>query len=45
MASAWDLDDEFNADNIDRLLQNYGGSGRSIFDTYLRELNGARAKN
>lgn len=45
IAKAWDLDDEFNAANIDRLLQNYGGSGKAIFDKYLAELSGARAKN
>lgn len=45
MATAWDLDDEFNAKNAERLCQNYGGAGSAIFDCYLRELRGARAKN
>lgn len=45
MASGWDLDDEFSEANINLLLQNYGGAGKAIFDKYLAELSGARAKN
>ena len=45
MASGWELDDEFNAKNIDLLCQNYLGAGKAIFETYLSELRGQRAKN
>lgn len=45
VASGWELDDDFTAENIDRLCQNYGGAAQAIFETYLRELRGAREKN
>lgn len=41
----WDLDDEFNAENVERLCNNYPGSGLTIVAAYLDELRGARAKN
>lgn len=45
LATAWDLDDAFTAENIARLCQNYAGAGVAIVNTYLQELRGARAKN
>lgn len=42
---AWELDDELNADNVDRMLQSYHGAGFAILSSYLDELRGARAKN
>ena len=45
MASGWELDDEFNDANIAMLCQNYAGAAFAIFETYLEELRGARAKN
>ena len=45
MALGWDLDDEFNAENVERLCDNYPGAGTAIFVGYLAELRGARAKN
>lgn len=45
MATAWELDDAFDDDNLERLCQNYAGAAAAIFDTYLRELRGAREKN
>jgi Domain of unknown function (DUF1789). len=45
VASAWELDDEFNAENVARLIDNYGGSAKAVWNTYLRVLNGERAKN
>lgn len=45
MATAWDLDEEFSPENVERLCQNYGGAGTAILDTYLSELRGARVKN
>lgn len=41
----WDLEDEFNAENVGRLCNNYPGSGLAIIATYLDELRGARVKN
>lgn len=45
VATAWDLDDAFTAENIERLCQNYTGAGFAIVQTYLDELRGARTKN
>lgn len=45
VAMGWDLDDEFNDENINRLCQNYAGAGFAIVNTYLSELRGARTKN
>jgi hypothetical protein len=45
LASGWDLDDEFSAENIDRLLESYAGSGKAIFSVYLDEILQARRKN
>lgn len=45
IASAWELDDEFNAENVERLCRNYPGSASAIFDVYLRESTGARRGN
>lgn len=44
-ATGWELDDEFNAENVDRLCNNYPGAGFAIVRTYLDESRGARAKN
>ncbi len=44
-AMGWDLDDEFNDENVTRLCQNYLGAGFAIVTAYLSELRGARAKN
>lgn len=45
IASGWELDDEFNSENVEVLCQNYMGSGKVIFETYLSELRGERLKN
>ena len=45
LAAGWELDDAFNAENIERLLQNYAGAGVAIVNAYLEELRGARSKN
>ena len=45
VAIGWDLDDEFNDENIAKLCSNYAGAGFAIVQTYLDELRGARAKN
>lgn len=41
----WELDDEFNDENITKLCENYAGAAYAIFETYLEELRGARVKN
>ena len=38
MATGWELDDEFNADNVQMLLQNRIGSGLAAYNVYLSEL-------
>lgn len=45
VASGWELADEFNAENVGLLVQNYISSPRAVFDVYLDELIKARAKN
>lgn len=44
-ATAWDLADEFNEENVTRLCDNYAGAAFAVVDAYLNELRGARAKN
>ena len=44
-ACGWELDDQFTAENVGLLCQNYGGAGFAIVNTYLEELRGARSKN
>lgn len=41
----WELEDEFNRENVERLCNNYPGSGLVIISAYLDELRGARVKN
>ena len=44
-AVGWDLADEFSAENVGRLCNNYPGAAGAIVIAYLEELRGARAKN
>ncbi|KGQ19934.1 TfmS protein [Lysobacter dokdonensis DS-58] len=44
-AIGWELDDEFNAENAERLCNTYTGAGREFVNTYLDELRGVRTKN
>lgn len=41
----WDLDDEFNDENIRRLCDAYPGAASAAMDVYLRESWGARRGN
>ncbi|NUU68424.1 hypothetical protein HQN64_20270 [Enterobacteriaceae bacterium BIT-l23] len=41
----WALPDEFNAENLEILLENYPSALRTIPETYYRELTGNREKN
>jgi hypothetical protein len=45
VASGWDLDDTYTAENVEKLCESYAGAGLAVFQTYVRELRGARAKN
>ncbi|WP_426269141.1 phage tail assembly chaperone [Dyella kyungheensis] len=44
-ATGWELDDEFNAENVALLCQSYIAATGSIISAYITELRGARAKN
>ncbi|WP_041742285.1 phage tail assembly chaperone [Collimonas fungivorans] len=45
MAEAWDLDDEFNQESIELLLENYIGSALAVYRTYIDQLMQAKVKN
>lgn len=45
MVGAWDLDDEFNRDNMERLCKAYPGAAREVTGRYLRESLGIRSGN
>lgn len=45
IATGWELEDEFNAENISALCEAYSSAGGEIVTAYLQELSGARAKN
>jgi hypothetical protein len=45
MATGWDLNDEFNAENINSVCQNYIASPLAIYMKYVDELVKAKAKN
>jgi hypothetical protein len=45
MATAWDLDEQFNEDTVGVLVQNYMGAPEVIVTAYMKELLKAREKN
>lgn len=45
IASGWDLADAFDAKSVEKLTQRYMGAAQAIFNVYMAELTGARAKN
>lgn len=45
IVKGWELEDEFNADNLDRLLQNYQGAASAIVGKFANELIPARLGN
>jgi len=45
LVSGWDIDDPFNTESLEKLIQNYPGSALAIYQAYLGEMSGARAKN
>ncbi|TQK10254.1 phage tail assembly chaperone [Herbaspirillum sp. SJZ107] len=45
IAVDWDLDEAFDKQSVEKLTKKYIGSARSVLNTYVDELTGARAKN
>ena len=45
MAEAWDLDDPFDRDSMEKLCNSYPGASRAVADRYMRELAGIRQGN
>ncbi|WP_236233693.1 phage tail assembly chaperone [Pseudomonas tohonis] len=45
VAVGWELDDPFNAESIEKLLQNYQGAGHAVIRKYLEEIRQARLGN
>lgn len=45
MVLGWDLEDEFNQANVERLLDNYIGAALATYKAYLEELVKAKEKN
>jgi hypothetical protein len=45
MCSGWEMDEVFDAENVDLLIENYGGAALAIYRTYLDELIRARLGN
>lgn len=45
MACAWDLEEPFTEQNIEKMCQNYIAAPLEIYKAYLAELLGEKAKN
>ena len=45
MVSGWDLKEEFNADNVALLLENYISAAQATFQAYVRLLVEGKSKN
>ncbi|MFE1815631.1 phage tail assembly chaperone [Metapseudomonas otitidis] len=45
VAVGWELEDAFNAENIEKLLQNYQGAGIAVARTYIQEIRQVRLGN
>ncbi|WP_294966621.1 phage tail assembly chaperone [uncultured Gilliamella sp.] len=43
--TGWDLEEEFNQNNLEILLDNYPATVQAISDTYYKEIFGQREKN
>ena len=44
-ASAWDIDEPFDAENVGRMLEIYPGSGLAVVFRYMQELQDAKLGN
>ena len=45
IASGWELDEPFDRESLEKMVQRYMGSAQSVIRTYIDELTGARVKN
>lgn len=45
MVCGWELEDPFDTESVNKLLQNYSGTGLATFRVYLDELLQAKIKN
>lgn len=45
IASGWELEDAFDKENVQTLIDNYLGAARAIIEKYLSELTQARLGN
>ncbi len=45
MAEGWELEDDFNPENVTELLSNYLGAFDAIFNAYLEEITQVKVKN
>lgn len=45
LATAWDLEEEFNKENVDALIKLYPSAALGLSQTYMRALAGQRVKN
>lgn len=45
IVSGWNLDEEFNQENLNILLNNYPAAWQAITNTYYKEMLGQREKN
>ncbi|END0094503.1 phage tail assembly chaperone [Pseudomonas aeruginosa] len=45
VAAGWELDDAFNDENVQRLLQNYLGAGPTVVRVYMEQITQARLGN
>lgn len=45
IASGWDLEDAFDADSLEELVENHIGSGVAIIQAYIGELTANKVKN
>ena len=43
--AGWELDEPFNKEQVEKLVQKFSGAARPILDKFIAELSGARAKN
>lgn len=45
IASGWDLDEPFDREHLEKMVQRFMGSAQAVIQAYFEELTGARAKN
>jgi len=45
VASAWELDEPFDAEHITQMTQNYIGSARAVIETYIAQQTAAKLGN